>query len=116
LDGVGNDIGPNLDSVRAHPPEKLLTSILDPSREVEPRYLAYTCRLTNGEELYGLIASETGNGLELKVSDGTSRTVLRSDIESLQGAQLSLMPEGLETALSPQDIADLIYYLRNRTY
>jgi putative heme-binding domain-containing protein len=112
LDGVGQDIGPNLISVKAHSPEKLLTSILDPSREVEPRYLAYNCALKGGEELYGLIASETGNGIVFKLADGSTRNVLRGDIKSLQSTKKSLMPEGLETGLSQQDAADLISYLR----
>jgi putative heme-binding domain-containing protein len=112
LDGIGREIGPNLISVRAHPPEKLLTSILDPSREVEPRYVAYTCTLAGGEELYGLVVGETGNGIDMKLADGTTRTVLRADIASLKGATLSLMPDGLEAGLSHRDVADLIQFLR----
>src|SRR5262249_31340600 len=112
LDGVGHEIGPNLLSVKAHPPAKLLTSILDPSREVEPRFLAYNCTLTGGEELYGLIASETGNGIVLKLVDGSSREVLRTEIQSLRSSKNSLMPDGLETGLSQQDLADLIHYLK----
>ena len=114
LDGVGREVGPNLISVKAHPPEKLLTSILDPSREVEPRYLAYNCELTAGDELYGIIASETGNGLVFKLPDGTTRNILRSDIKSLRSTKLSLMPDGLEAALTHQDLADLLRYLRHQ--
>ncbi len=114
LDGVGREVGPNLISVKAHPPEKLLTSILDPSREVEPRYLAYNCELTGGDELYGIIASETGNGLVFKLPDGTTRNILRSDIKSLRSTKLSLMPDGLEAALTHQDLADLLRYLRHQ--
>lgn len=112
LDNVGHEIGPNLVSVKNHPPEKLLTSILDPSREVEPRYLAYNCTLSNGEELYGLIVSESGNSITLKLADDTTRAVLRSEIASLRSTKNSLMPEGLETGLVSQDLADLIQYLR----
>lgn len=112
LDEVGRDIGPNLISVKAHPPEKLLTSILDPSREVEPRYLAFHCTLNGGEELYGLIASETGNGLVLKLGDGTTRSLLRSEIMTLQSSKVSLMPDGLEAGMTQQEMADLIRYLR----
>lgn len=112
LDEIGRDIGPNLISVKAHPPEKLLTSILEPSREVEPRYLAYHCTLNGGEELYGLIANETGNGLVLKLGDGTTRSLLRSEIMALQSSKVSLMPDGLEAGMTHQEMADLIRYLR----
>jgi hypothetical protein len=38
--------------------------------------------------------------------------VLRADIASDQATTRSLMPEGLETVLKPQDVADVISYLR----
>jgi putative heme-binding domain-containing protein len=112
LGNVGNDIGPNLQSVVAHPPEKLIVSILDPNASIEPGYLAYSCTLVGGEELYGIIAAETGNSLVLKMSDGKTQTILRSNIASLRSANLSLMPEGLEAGLTKQDLADLITFLR----
>ncbi len=113
LGAVGNDIGPNLRSVANHAPEKLLTSILDPNASIEPGSIAYTCILKGGEELYGLIVAETGNSLVLKLPDGNTHTLLRTDIVSLQSSNLSLMPEGLEAGLSPLDVADLIRYLQS---
>ena len=109
---LGNDIGPNLQSVLNHPAEKLLVSILDPNASIEPGYTAYTCTLAGGEELYGIIAAETGNSLVLKLPDGKTRTLLRADITSLHSANLSLMPEGLETGLSKADLADVIRFLQ----
>ena len=110
---LGNDIGPDLRSVVEHPPEKMLVNILDPSSDVQPGFHAYTCTLTNGEELYGIITAETGNSLVMKFADGKSRTVLRSEIAALRSSNLSLMPDGLETGLSHQNLADLIQLLRS---
>ena len=112
LGDTGNDIGPNLQSVANHPPEKLLVSIFDPNASIEPGYLAYTAVVSGGEELYGIIAAETGNSLVLKLADGKTRTLLRSDIATLRSSNLSLMPEGLEQGLSKQDLADLIQFIR----
>ncbi len=113
LAGLGNEVGPNLQSVANHPSEKLLVSILDPNASIEPGYVAYSCKLTDDEELYGIIAAETGNSLLFKMADGKSRTLLRSDIASLRSSNLSLMPEGLEAGLSKQDLADLIHFLQS---
>lgn len=110
LGGVGNEIGPDLKSVSNHPPEKLLVSILDPNAAVEVP--TYTATLAHGEEVYGLIASETGNSLVFKLANGTTRNLLRHELTSLRGSNLSLMPEGLEAGLTPQDLADLIRFLR----
>ena len=110
---AGAEIGPDLRSVAGHPPEKLLTNILDPSADIQPGYLAYQCQLTDGTELYGLITAETGNSLTFKLTDGTLRAVSRQDIGSLRSANLSLMPDGLEAGLGLQDLADLIQFIRS---
>ena len=111
--GLGADIGPDLNSVAAWQSEALLTAILDPSREVQPQYLAYTATLTDGDAVYGLIAEESGNSVTMKGLDGKSRTLVRSQIKSLAGTNRSLMPDGLESVLSPQGMADVIRFLQN---
>ena len=95
-----------------HDAEKLLNSILDPSAIIEPGFMAYHCTLKNGEQLYGVIATETSASLTLKMAGNVTKSVLRSDIEKLQSTGASLMPEGLEAALTPQSLADLIAYLQ----
>ena len=108
----GRDLGPDLLTVIAHPPEKLLGSILDPSADIQPGFNPYTCTLNTGEQLYGLLASETANSVVVKLADGTQKTVLRNQIKTLQSQPLSLMPEGLEAAINHQQMADLIQFLR----
>ncbi|MBB5034780.1 neutral/alkaline non-lysosomal ceramidase N-terminal domain-containing protein [Prosthecobacter vanneervenii] len=112
LDGVGIELGPDLRSVVQHDAEKLLNSILDPSAIIEPGFMAYHCTLKNGEQLYGVIATETSASLTLKMAGNMTKSVLRSDIAKLQSTGASLMPEGLEAALTPQTLADLIAYLQ----
>ena len=112
LEGVGQPIGPDLRSVTQHPADKLLISILDPSADIQPGFMAYFCERNNGEQLYGIIAGETGGSITFKLPDGSTRTILRDDIKSLQSSNVSLMPEGLEATLDTQTLADLIAYLR----
>jgi len=112
LDGAGLDLGPDLRSVAQHDAEKLLNSILDPSAIIEPGFTAYHCTLKNGEQLYGVVATETSASLTLKMAGNVTRSVLRSDVASLKSTGTSLMPEGLEAALTPQSLADLIAYLK----
>ncbi|MCX6852508.1 MAG: c-type cytochrome, partial [Verrucomicrobia bacterium] len=112
LDGVGIELGPDLRSVVQHDAEKLLNSILDPSAIIEPGFMAYHCTLKSGEQLYGVIATETSASLTLKMAGNLTKSVLRSEIARLQSTGTSLMPEGLEAALTPQSLADLIAYLR----
>ena len=112
LDGVGLELGPDLRSVREHDAEKLMNSILDPSAIIEPGFMAYHCTLKNGEQLYGVIATETSASLTLKMAGNLTKSVLRSEIASLKSTGTSLMPEGLEAVMTPQSLADLIAYLK----
>jgi putative membrane-bound dehydrogenase-like protein len=112
LDGAGIELGPDLRSVVQHDADKLLNSILDPSAVIEPGFMAYNCTLKSGEQLYGVIATETSASLTLKMAGNLTKSVLRSEIASLQSTGMSLMPEGLEAALTPQSLADLIAYLK----
>jgi putative heme-binding domain-containing protein len=109
----GNDVGPNLGTVQAWTPEQILTNILDPNREVSPNFALYIIETKDGRVLSGLIASETAGNLVLKRADGGQEEVLRGDIKSLTSPGISLMPEGLEAAITPQQMADIIAYLKS---
>ncbi|MFO1483738.1 MAG: PVC-type heme-binding CxxCH protein [Verrucomicrobiaceae bacterium] len=108
----GNDVGPHLGTIKAWTAEQLVTNILDPNREVSPSFALYIIETNDGRTLSGLIASETAGNLTLKRADGGTDTVLRSEIKSLTSPGISLMPEGLEAAINPQQMADLIAYLK----
>ncbi|MBL9145547.1 MAG: c-type cytochrome [Verrucomicrobiaceae bacterium] len=112
LEGIGLPVGPDLRSVVPHTSEKLLNSILDPSAIIEPGFAAYHCTLKSGEQLYGIVSTETSSSITMKLAGNIVRSVLRSEIKDLKSTQTSLMPDGLEAALNPQTLADLIKYLQ----
>ncbi len=66
----------------------------------------------SGETLTGIVASETPSGLTLRRANGEESSVLRRDIAEIKAWPASLMPEGLENSLSPQDFSDLLEFLR----
>jgi putative membrane-bound dehydrogenase-like protein len=112
LENEGVEVGPDLlSALRNKTPETLLIDILDPSREVDPRYLNYQIITNSGRVFTGLIASETASSLTLRRAEKAEDTILRQQIDEIQATGKSLMPEGLEMQLSKQDLADLISYL-----
>ena len=114
LRGEGFEIGPNLATILHRGPDELLTHILDPNREVSPNYLEYIAELDDGRTLTGLVAEETAASITLRKAENVQATVLRGNVESLYSTGKSLMPEGLEQKLTPQDAADLIAFLLAR--
>ena len=112
LDGVGQAIGVDLAALSDKSSAALLVGILDPNRAVEDKYVLYTIETADGGVLAGLLQEETGAGVRIALLDGQVKTVLRSDIVAMQSTGRSLMPEGLEAAITHQQMADLIAYLQ----
>jgi putative membrane-bound dehydrogenase-like protein len=115
LGGEGFEVGPNLETIRHHAPSQVLTNILDPNREVSPNYLEYLVTTKDGKTASGVIVSETVTGLVLKRNGGVQETVLRQNIEEMSSTNRSLMPEGLEQTINPQEMADLLTFLLGKT-
>jgi putative heme-binding domain-containing protein len=112
LENEGYEVGPDLlAALRNKTKEALLLDLLDPSREVDPRYLNYIVSDKDGRILTGLLASETASSLVLRRAEKAEDTLLRAEIDQIQSTAKSLMPEGLEKQMTPQEIADVIMYL-----
>ncbi len=112
LDGIGRHIGPDLTALSDNSSSALLIAILDPNRAIEDKFLLYSITLNGGESLAGMIIEESGGSLTLQILDGTKKSLLRSEIKTLESIGLSAMPEGLEAALDPQKIADVIAFVQ----
>jgi putative heme-binding domain-containing protein len=98
--------------VASKPPDWLVAAILDPEQAVEARFAPWTVELKTGDEISGILAAETANNIVVRVAGGADHAVLRSDIQSMTRGSLSLMPSGFESGLQPQDMADLLSWLR----
>lgn len=109
---LGQPVGPDIGGFAQKPAEALLVAILDPNQAVEPRYRSYVAATSGGRVITGILANETAAGITLIDSQGKRQDVLRTDLEELRALGQSLMPEGMEKSLSPQNMADLIAFLR----
>lgn len=111
--GTGVAVGPALAGEAKHPEETLLVSILAPNAQITGGYATYTLLTTGGEVFTGLLAADTASSVTLRQQEGRTQTVLRRDIEELRASPVSLMPESLAKALEPQDVADILAWLRD---
>ncbi|MDF1713640.1 MAG: HEAT repeat domain-containing protein [Akkermansiaceae bacterium] len=104
--------GPDLRSITDRSKEGLFTSILDPNQSIDPTYESHLATLPDGSTLFGRILSQNQTHLTLRQLDGSDRQLSRKTLKSLQKTGRSLMPEGLESAMSQQDLANLISFLQ----
>jgi len=112
LFGRGNQIGPELTSANRHDREYLLTSLVDPSAVVRKEYLNYQLVSTDGRILQGLLVEETPRGVVLLTAKNERVTVPREEVQTLEVAPQSLMPEQILAKLTPQQLRDLFAYLQ----
>ncbi|MCP4786279.1 MAG: c-type cytochrome [Fuerstiella sp.] len=110
---VGHQVAPDLASVKNKSEADLLLAILDPNREAQPNFNTYTVVTEQGRSFTGIIAAETANSITLKRAEAKQDVVLRTNIDELIASGVSLMPEGLEKDLKPQDLADVIAFVKS---
>ena len=111
LKSEGNEIGPDLGTVAGKPLDQVIESILDPNRAVEQRYSVQSVVTKDQKEHVGLILEENGNNITLRTGTAVELILLK-DIKKRSSTNRSLMPDGLESLLKPQDVADVIAWIK----
>jgi putative heme-binding domain-containing protein len=111
--GVGLRVGPDLTAEFQRAEEAIVRDILAPNETIASGYATYVIETTEGQIVSGLIMSESASSVTLRQPGGQEQTVLRKNIELLKAAPVSLMPEELARTLTPQEIADVIAWLRS---
>ena len=109
----GARVGPDLSGVNNKSKEELLTSILNPSYAIEPRFVNYMVTTKDGRMFDGVIGNETPGAITLRGgSEEGDVTILRQNIAEIRSSNISLMPDELEKTVNKQGLADIIAYLR----
>lgn len=112
LDGRGGKAGPDLLAVGDKFGRRdLVDAVLLPSAVISPGYGAIIVETKAGVEYQGILKQSTDAGIQLMGADGKLVTLATADIQRQRGSSVSLMPEGLQAGLSPQQFTDVIEYL-----
>ena len=112
LAGAGNQFGPDLEGIGAHPAAELLMHIVDPNRFVDDEHRTWNIKMKDGTQYSALIASENEATVKLRQPAGASVELKAADIAERVKVPTSLMPEGLE-ALGAEALRDLITYIQS---
>ena len=110
----GGKLGPDLTKIGAiRSGGDILESILFPSSTFAQGYQAVTISTGDGDELQGIVARESGEGVSLRDASGAETLVAHGQIRAMRMSAVSLMPSGLEQGMTREEFADLLAYLQS---
>jgi putative heme-binding domain-containing protein len=109
--GSGGILGPDITGSNRTNIDYLLSNILDPSAEIQDDYKIVMVTTRDGRTYVGNIASENERTLTLRVVGQDSVLISKSNIQSREGSELSMMPEGIFANLTDQEVLNLVAYL-----
>jgi putative heme-binding domain-containing protein len=111
-DGKGGTVGPDLRTIGdKFGRRELVEAVLSPSATIAVGYESTIVQTRSGDVFDGVVKEATDAGLSLACADGQTVRIDAADIQERRAATLSMMPEGLQDALTLQEFADLIDYL-----
>ena len=110
--GIGFAVGPDLTAEFQRAESTIVQDILAPNAAISAGFATYVVETEDGLVFDGLLSSETPTGITLRQPEGKFKTVLRKDISALRALNTSMMPEDLVKKVQPNDVADVISWLK----
>ncbi len=113
IDGVGIGYGPDITGfARAQTPEIVLKSIIDPSADISHGFAGKEIMTKDGKTIHG-IELASGDPVIIQSTGGLQQTVPKRQIKSQKPLKRSLMLSAEQLGMQPQDLADLLAYLKS---
>ncbi len=108
----GGDIGPELTGVRQKfDAGAIFDALLNPSAAIATGYETWRVETNDGRLFSGFLLAD-GATLVLKDTQGKRHALPAEEIADRSRERLSTMPSGLAAGLAPQELADLVAFLR----
>jgi putative heme-binding domain-containing protein len=105
-------VGPDLSHIGAiRTPRDLLEAIVRPSASFVRSYEPSVVVTTDGRSFQGVVREEPGGLVAVQTSATSLERLPRETVESIEPGRVSLMPQGYDRLLTPQELADLVAFL-----
>ena len=111
LRGDGVKVGPDLGNLIHSDYASLLKNIGDPNASINPDAVGYTVTLKDGSAVIGTRLGETAEEMQIAQPGGAVAKLRKADIARTEPMTVSLMPAGLDKALTKEELRDLMTYL-----
>ncbi|MCY4674920.1 MAG: PmoA family protein [Bacteroidetes bacterium] len=112
MNGVGGLLGPDLTGSNRTNVDYLLSNLIYPDEFIQDDYRMVLATTRGGRTYIGTLVGESDRQVTLRPVGQEDVVLNRTDIQSLEISEESLMPEGLLSVLSDEEIQDLFAYLR----
>jgi putative heme-binding domain-containing protein len=110
----GGDIGPDLTRIGAiRSGRDILESVVLPSSTVAQGFDNYAVATADGRVVNGVIGRQTADTLVLRDSSGAEVRLRKDAVQEMRRLATSVMPEGLERTLTPDEFRDLLAFLQS---
>ena len=107
----GYEVGPEITRNGRGSFEQLIVSVFDPSLVIGEAYKSVSVLTTDGRLISGLVTERSNQRIVLKVQGGKLEVIPIDEADEIRDNDQSLMPEGLETQMTRQEMADLFALL-----
>jgi putative heme-binding domain-containing protein len=108
----GVDFAPALSEIGSKlPKEAIYDAIINPNASISMGFETTQLQTKDGTVAIGIVRSETNDELVLALPGGAANKFGKREIAQREKLPTSMMPSGLNQALSQQDLVDLVEYL-----
>ncbi len=112
LGDQGQQFGPELSKLEPQKqnPEHILRSVLTPSEKIDDKFQTFVFELDSGKVVSGMILEDTPDSIKLienPLAKAEPLVIDKKSIESKQKSPKSIMPEGLLSKLTREEVLDL---------
>jgi putative heme-binding domain-containing protein len=109
----GGQVGPDLTHIgKIRTDRDLLESIVFPSVSFVRSFEPLLVTTKSGKAYNGLLRKDAPDEIVLVTGPDQQVRIARDDIEDMQPGKVSVMPAGLDQQLTPQELADLVAFLK----
>jgi putative heme-binding domain-containing protein len=109
--GEGQAVGPELTGSQRSNLDYVLENVIDPSAVVPREYQMVNFSLNDERVISGIVLRETKDAITVRTTNDTL-TIPVADIVTRKQTPVSIMPEGIFEQLKPNEVRDLVAYLR----
>ncbi len=106
------DFGPKLSEIGSKlPKEAEYAAIFEPSAGIGFGYEGFEVQFKDGSSVTGIVSSKTETDLIMKLPGGTTQEYKMSQVKSMKQMKDSMMPAGLQDAMTTDELVNLVEYL-----